>query len=197
MPVGDVNSNAVGSGARFNDGKAPLELVPSHILVLLFNGKRYYTHVVQKCLWATACFTTGRYDEFRATLSDLGDLLEPAARVFDYGSRKYAAWNWAKGMPWSVPVGCIHRHLVALVLAEEVNDEESGLSHLGHVMCNLIMLAHYLVYYPEGNDLPDPSVHYRISGPALFGNPSSEWAEESEYAALLELRQGRQDCDGI
>ena len=59
MPVGDVDSDAKGSGARFNDGKPAFDLVP---LVAL----------------------------------------EDCAKVFEYGRRKYASWNWAKGFSvWS------------------------------------------------------------------------------------------------
>jgi len=30
--------------------------------------------------------------------------LEDEARVWMYGKQKYAAWNWAKGMEWSIPL---------------------------------------------------------------------------------------------
>lgn len=110
MSVGDVNSAARGSGARYNDGKVPLELIP-------------------------------------------GIALEDCARVFDYGRRKYAAWNWAKGMAWMVPFGCLLRHLYAWARGED-NDPESGLPHLGHAMCNLVMLCTFAHTYPEGDDRP-------------------------------------------
>src|SRR5690606_7050318 len=78
---------------------------------------------------------------------------EECARVFEYGRRKYAAWNWAKGMPWSVPIGCAARHLLAMIRGE-IDDPESTHPHRGHVFCNVVMLLHYMDYYPEGNDLP-------------------------------------------
>lgn len=110
MAIGDVTSQARGSGARFNDGKVPLDLIP---------------------------------------LSSLTD----CARVFGYGRKKYAAWNWAKGMDWSVPYGCALRHLSAWFNGED-NDPESGLPHLGHVMCNLVMLSTFARTFPEGDDRP-------------------------------------------
>lgn len=79
--------------------------------------------------------------------------IKPAAAVFGYGAKKYAAWNWAKGMPWSVPYECMLRHLEAWFRGEE-NDSESGLPHLGHAMCNLMMLTHYADNYREGDDRP-------------------------------------------
>ena len=98
--VGDVNSNVVGSGARYNKGKVRYDLIPTH-------------------------------------------LLESTANVFEYGAKKYAAWNWIKGMKYSVVIGCLKRHLAAIERGEDY-DSESGQRHLGHMMCNLLMLEQYM-----------------------------------------------------
>lgn len=108
--VGDVNSSEKGSGARYNNGKADLSLIP---------------------LWT----------------------LEDEAKVWMYGKRKYAAWNWAKGMDWSIPLACALRHISAWQRGEEV-DPESGLPHLAHAICNLRMLTLYSKTYKEGDDRP-------------------------------------------
>jgi hypothetical protein len=108
--VGDVNSNAKGSGARYNSGKPDYSLIPLN------------------------------------TLAD-------EARVWAYGKRKYAAWNWAKGMDWDIPLACLLRHLSAWQSGEE-NDPESGLPHLAHAMCNLRMLTLYSQTYKEGDTRP-------------------------------------------
>lgn len=79
--------------------------------------------------------------------------LEDEARVWGYGKAKYAAWNWAKGMPWSVPFACAMRHMAAWQRGEEC-DPESGLPHLAHAMCNLRMLTLYASNYPQGDDRP-------------------------------------------
>lgn len=79
--------------------------------------------------------------------------LEDEARVWMYGRAKYAAWNWAKGMPWSVPLACIMRHLAAYQRGEDI-DPESGLPHLAHISCNVRMLTLYSKTYPEGDDRP-------------------------------------------
>ena len=110
MPVGDVNSNEKGSGARYNDDKTDWSLLPMH-------------------------------------------LLEGTVRVWMYGAKKYAAWNWAKGMAWTVPYACALRHLYAWYRGEE-NDPESGQSHLDHVICNILMLKHFTESYHEGDDRP-------------------------------------------
>lgn len=108
MTVGDVDSTERGSGARFNDGKVPLDMIP---------------------LMA----------------------LEDCAKVFGYGAAKYARNNWLKGMDWSVPLGCLLRHIAAWQRGEDT-DPESGLPHLGHAMCNLVMLSTFAQTFPEGDD---------------------------------------------
>ena len=108
--IGDVNSDAKGSGARYNAGKPDMSLIP-------------------------LC------------------TLEDEAKVWAYGKQKYAAWNWAKGMDWSVPLACALRHIAKWQAGEE-NDEESGLPHLAHAMCNLRMLTLYAKTYVEGDDRP-------------------------------------------
>lgn len=110
MSIGDVNSDAKGSGARYNSGKPDFSLIP---------------------------------------ISTLAD----EARVWEYGTKKYAPHNWMKGMKWSVPFGCLMRHMAAWQAGEE-NDPESGLPHLAHAMCNLRMLTLYATTFQEGDDRP-------------------------------------------
>lgn len=144
--VGDVTSDARGSGARYNAGKPRLDLIPVRIIDAWLNAPTDDSAFVE---------TLDRWQRREAPAAELlahfnyEDLCE-AARVFEYGAQKYAAWNWAKGMAWSVPVGCILRH----ALADEVLDEESGLPHWGHMLCNVIMLVHFEETYPEGDDRP-------------------------------------------
>jgi hypothetical protein len=79
--------------------------------------------------------------------------LEDEIRGWMYGKKKYAAWNWAKGMPWSVPFACAMRHLAAWQRGEDI-DPESGITHLGLAMCNLRMLTLYAKTFQEGDDRP-------------------------------------------
>lgn len=80
-------------------------------------------------------------------------LLEDCNRVLEFGAKKYEAWGWAKGMPWSVPYECAIRHLAAWYRGEDT-DPESGLPHLGHVMANLVMLTHFASAHPSGDNRP-------------------------------------------
>lgn len=145
MSVGDVHSQERGSGARFNTGKVPLELVPL-------------------------------------------SALEDCARVFGYGREKYAAWNWAKGMDWSIPYACLLRHMAAWFNGED-NDPESGLPHLGHAMCNLVMLSTFARTYPEGDDRPAERLNLpadKALARVEMGPPAVEFTPDPKLAAMLE-----------
>jgi len=81
-------------------------------------------------------------------------LLAGATRVLMAGTLKYASWNWAKGMKWSITVDCIFRHLFKWWYLGEDIDAESGEHHLDHILCNVLFLKHYTVTYTEGDDRP-------------------------------------------
>jgi hypothetical protein len=153
--IGDVNSDVAGSGARYNVGKTPVELIPVWIIALACPGNSTEDESLEAgdILEALGEWQRGEssiwtvFDAFR------GDWTTDAALVFDYGRKKYAAWNWAKGMAWSVPTACAVRHLLA-IRRGEINDPESGKPHRGHVACNLVMLAQYEETYRQGDDRP-------------------------------------------
>lgn len=149
MAVGDVNSDAKGSGARFNTGKLPLELLPFRFLAITTSQM-----VIRDAFYKLDAYQfSGDPIHLQALYYELRDHWQDCVWVFDYGKRKYAEWNWLKGMNWSIPLACAGRHLMKL-RDGELLDEESGLSHWGHLMCNLVMLIMYAEVYPEGNDLP-------------------------------------------
>jgi hypothetical protein len=170
MTIGNIDSAERGSGARYNDGKVLMEFIPARILADFYAN----TNTVD---WPREC----RADSVRAyyVLDKLADFEESKqdddwalievmrfavpqfgtgvgrwrdiAGILAYGAEKYAPWNWAKGMPWSVPIACIKRHAVA-VLEGEADDPESGMPHLAHVGANVAMLMHYLEHFQEGDD---------------------------------------------
>lgn len=79
--------------------------------------------------------------------------LELAARVLRAGVGKYPIHNWQKGGDWSVPYASLVRHLVAYDAGEQT-DAETKLPHLWHVLCNIMMLLHYMRVSPHRDDLP-------------------------------------------
>lgn len=152
--IGDIASDAKGSGARFNAGKPPFDLLPLSMVALSFPGDASPARTVLERLGAFQSTHDAMHLEQAVRALGL-DAWPEAAQVFEYGRAKYAAWNWAKGMPWSVPLACAARHLWAMLRGEDT-DPESGKPHRGHVLCNLAMLLTYTATYKEGNDLPAP-----------------------------------------
>lgn len=153
--IGDVNSDAKGSGARYNTDKPALELIPLSIVVPFFQHDESLTDAQLRALRALDALGMfqAREGGVYEVLRELGDHWEGCARVFDYGRRKYAEWNWAKGMKWSVPIGCAARHLMAIIRGE-THDPESGKPHEWHVYCNVVMLLTYASTFTEGDDRP-------------------------------------------
>lgn len=167
MPVGDVNSAERGSAARYNDGKPDLSLIPLDIIARSFGA-------IDSNPWE---YNVGLEGRMAASLLQLGkfqrsgddphldlalELVSPywtdCAHVFTYGKAKYAAWNWAKGMDWSIPLACAGRHAIKVLYLNEELDDESHLPHAGHYLANLVMLRTFVDTYPEGNDLPPPEL---------------------------------------
>lgn len=155
--IGDVNGTTKGSGARYNTNKPPYDLIPVRTFINMHHhrfdnlghaGCRLYCSLQQ-----LAEFQEGN-DAAVAVAMQHGTLwAEDAVRVLEFGTKKYAEWNWAKGMSWQAIIGCALRHAKA-VLDGEFLDAESGQSHLGHYLCNLVFLDHYVRVYKEGDDRP-------------------------------------------
>ena len=171
--VGDTTSKALGTGARFNNGKPDYSLmilkdmrIPKHSDKLLtgtfeslgnyqLSGELVHIENALDLMYDYACETyTTRF------------VLDAVVRVWEYGKDKYTSYdddgnvivsgrnNWVKGMPWSVPLGCAVRHLLEMVELGEDIEKESGQPHWASVICNLQMLRQYQRSYPEGNDFP-------------------------------------------
>lgn len=168
MAIGDINSNEVGSGARFNDGKIDIGLIPLYILADYYTITKGVTQCTQ-ALTALGKFQRGGdRDDLIECLKALEFDWRTCAQVFEYGKKKYAEWNWAKGMPWSVPIACAGRHLMA-VIEGEAFDAESKLPHIGHAECNIIMLLLYCDTYPEGDNRPVQWLNRRLAGEKFVG----------------------------
>jgi len=59
--------------------------------------------------------------------------------VFTYGAKKYSPDNWRNGMSWRRMASAALRHYMAWLRGEQ-NDAESGLPHLAHLGCCVMML---------------------------------------------------------
>ena len=67
--------------------------------------------------------------------------LEPMVDVLEFGAKKYAPNNWKKGLLTKGICESMLRHLLAYMNGEDV-DQESGISHIGHIQCNAMFLSH-------------------------------------------------------
>ena len=174
MNVGDVNSQARGSGARDNAGKLEWAIMPLNQVLMALRAFSPKTEIrPYDLLRCAADFQEHPSNQTAMNMLvagvdflcwDLDLSFEKAmvqvVRVWDMGRDKYAAWNWMKGMNWSVPLNCAWRHAWELFKYEmsdeggNVIDPESGIHHAAHYICNAMMLVHYVKFYPEGDDLP-------------------------------------------
>lgn len=86
------------------------------------------------------------------TLMDFKSML-PMIKVLDYGAKKYTVKITGQGEVsgrenWKLPMApkeilkSMLRHVAALSDGEEL-DPESGLPHIGHIMCNAMFYSYH------------------------------------------------------
>ena len=77
----------------------------------------------------------------RMDLVPAGAQLE-IAKVFTFGAKKYADHNWRKGFNWGRLIASLERHIAAFKEGED-NDPESGMPHMAHAGCCVMMLLEH------------------------------------------------------
>lgn len=77
--------------------------------------------------------------------------LEPMVLVLTFGTKKYAPYNWTKGLKVSEIIESLLRHVFALLEGED-NDKESKLPHVGHILCNAMFLSFMLMFRKDMDD---------------------------------------------
>jgi len=169
--IGDLTSDEKGTGARFNTGKVPFELIAwKPFAMSLHAGSNEARRNVRAALMSLGEFQCDDRDD--AALKDIliysaaaagitiPQLYAETAWVLDYGKRKYDEWNWAKGMPWDSVIGCLARHLLGTPEHEGMWDDptgfdrDSGRMHVGHVGCNVMFLQQFMLTWREGDNRP-------------------------------------------
>jgi hypothetical protein len=68
--------------------------------------------------------------------------LEPFVRVLEFGALKYERENWKKEMELNKILDSAQRHLASMIDGEQI-DQESGLEHAGHVICNMMFYIYH------------------------------------------------------
>jgi len=89
----------------------------------------------------TAVKHDGGTDKPSMGLIPQASLME-VAKVLDFGAQKYARHNWLLGMDHSRLSDAALRHIAQYLDGQET-DDESGLDHLAHGACCLLMLLQY------------------------------------------------------
>ena len=69
--------------------------------------------------------------------------LELMIEVLEYGATKYAPKNWQKGLDKAEILESLQRHVCKLFDGEEI-DTESGIHHIGHIMCNAMFYSYFV-----------------------------------------------------
>ena len=83
--------------------------------------------------------------------------LKEVVKVFAYGAyykkpKSYGRHNYQKGVSVTALLNSIERHKVAFFYECQDNDDESGLSHLAHLICDAIMALYMVMFKPEFDD---------------------------------------------
>lgn len=167
--VGDVNGKERGSAARFNVGKMRYDLLDIDILIdslkIELKNSEYMPVLESLSKWqhggtskdlldsamSLSAVTSNNWKENPACISYIP--WDQCAEVFEYGAKKYSEWNWLRGQSWSIPFACCLRHLSKISRGEWI-DPESEKTHLGHYLCNIMMLCYFEKEYKEGDDRP-------------------------------------------
>lgn len=68
------------------------------------------------------------------------------ARVLTMGAIKYGDENWKGGIHYKRIIGAMKRHFFQWFKDPEKLDDESGLPHIYHFLCNAIFLTYYEIY---------------------------------------------------
>jgi hypothetical protein len=93
-----------------------------------------------------------KYDENKVDLSLLPvEALEAIAKVFEFGAKKYGAFNWrydGKNTEWRRSFSSLQRHLYAWSECQDI-DPDSGLDHLSHAASQLMIMICHAKNHPE------------------------------------------------
>lgn len=93
-----------------------------------------------------------KHDQEKPDFSLLSPIaLNKVAQVMTFGKRKYTANNWRGGIAYCRLVAAALRHIFAWLGGESM-DPESGVSHLAHAVCCLLMILEFETTRPDLDD---------------------------------------------
>lgn len=77
--------------------------------------------------------------------------LMEAARVLEFGAKKYTRGNWHRGLSHTQICDSLLRHLTSYLSGEDF-DGESNCRHVGHILVNALFLAEMVNTRPDLDD---------------------------------------------
>ncbi len=93
-----------------------------------------------------------KHDQEKPDMSLLSSIaMVKIAEVMTYGKKKYSAHNWRGGLGYSRLLAAALRHTFSYLGGED-KDPETGLSHLAHASCCLMMLLEQETTRPDMDD---------------------------------------------
>ncbi len=91
------------------------------------------------------------------------DSLLPLVEVLEYGAKKYSPDNWKKGLSYTETVESLLRHTYAFLNGED-KDKESGIEHVGHILCNAMFLSYMIKNRSDLDDRYSKSNSSEVEG---------------------------------
>lgn len=88
------------------------------------------------------------------------EITEAYSRVAEFGAKKYAAWNWSKGLARVQILCSLLRHSFAYLRGED-RDKDSGLLHTDHILWNAAALSHNVHWNLEDGRRGEPHRDYK------------------------------------
>lgn len=151
----DAVPQGAGQAMRANTGKPQLSYLLSfkNGVEFAFSDSSHYESLVTLGTWYRGEESDRKlYNACSEILDQLDDrwpLL--LCQVSEFGANKYARGNYLKGMNWSRILDSLLRHILQAAGGEEL-DQDSGLSHDGHIAWNVQYLLHCVECFPELDD---------------------------------------------
>ena len=108
VAVGSLASMEKGTGARKNAGKPKVDLIPLRVWHSRWVGRATLDvdHNWAMLYDSLVVWQEGDDDALSWLLQVCPhSWIDEAVKVLEFGTEKYAAWNWACGMQWSVCTG--------------------------------------------------------------------------------------------
>jgi hypothetical protein len=113
------------------------------------------------------------------------------AKVMSFGANKYGRFNWRKGLEWSRVISACDRHMKAFNDGQDL-DPETGISHVAHAACNLMMLLQYIQSHPHLDDRYKEDAQAEGTERAGVSTSPDKEAGESQWEAQTSARESLQ-----